>query len=199
MSGGARKFSIWRSFTANPAAKNKQIRARARKIRLLLTDVDGVLTDGRLYYFVDGRGSLREVKGVDTQDGIALVWLHQAGIDTGAISGRVSAGFRARARMLRMKYIVEGVTDKVPPFEKILRRAKLKAEQVAYMGDDLPDIPLLRRVGWAIAPANARPEVRKCVHTVTRAKGGRGAMREAVELILRSKGLWGKILKRYEA
>ncbi len=165
---------------------------------MLLTDVDGVLTDGRLFHFVDGRGGVAEVKGVDTQDGIALVWLQQFGIDTGAISGRVSAGFRSRARMLRMKYVVEGVTDKVPPFERILRRAKLKADQVAYMGDDLPDIPLLRRVGWAVAPANARPEVRRCVHTVTRAEGGRGAMREAVELILRSQGLWGKIRKRYE-
>ncbi|MFH2204452.1 MAG: HAD-IIIA family hydrolase [Elusimicrobiota bacterium] len=173
--------------------------AGARKVRLLLTDVDGVLTDGRLFHFVDTRGVLVEFKGVDTQDGIALAWMARAGLETGVISGRASRGFAARARMLRMKYVIQGASDKVPALEKILRRAKIPAEHVAFIGDDLPDIPVLRRVGWAVAPANARPEVKRCAHYVTRARGGEGAVRETVELILKSQGLWRDICQRYEA
>lgn len=164
-----------------------------------MTDVDGVLTDGRLYHCVDTRGQLVELKGVDTQDGIALAWLAQAGISTGVISGRISKGFSERARVLHMKHIIQGTVEKVPALEKILRKEKIQPEEAAFIGDDLTDIPVMRRVGWAVAPANARPEVKRAADTVTRARGGQGAVREAVEKLLKAQGRWAKILKHYEA
>ncbi len=158
-----------------------------------------MLTDGRLLHFVDTRGRLVELKGVDTQDGIALAWLPRYGIQTGVISGRVSKGFAERARMLKMRHVMQGTLDKAPAFAAILRRARLNPEEAAYMGDDLPDIPVLRRAGWAVAPANARPEVKRAAHTVTRAQGGHGAVREALELLMKAQGIWPKIVKRFEA
>ena len=144
-------------------------------------------------------GKLVELKGVDTQDGIALAWLTKAGIDTGVISGRTSDGFRERAKMLKMKYIIQGALDKIPPFERILRQSRLRPDQIAYVGDDLPDLPVLKRVGWAAAPANARPEVRSAVHFVSRAKGGSGAIREIAEILLKAQGLWKGIVDEYSA
>lgn len=162
-------------------------------------DADGVMTDGRLYHLVDARGRLEELKGVDTQDGIALAWLADNGIQTGLISGRSSRGLAARARMLRMRFVVQGTTDKLPAFARILARARLKPEQAAFMGDDLPDLPVLRRAGWAVAPANARPEIKRAVHRVTRARGGRGAIREAAETLLKAQGRWRALAARYGA
>jgi len=160
-------------------------------------DVDGVLTDGRLFHLVDQGGRLVELKGLDSQDGLALAWLARRGIRTGIISGRSSEGVAARAKMLRMSFIVQGVTDKLPAFEAILREAGLQARQAAFIGDDLPDLPVLRRAGWAIAVRNARPELRRAAHTVTRAPGGRGAVREVVETLLRAQGHWAELLRQY--
>jgi 3-deoxy-D-manno-octulosonate 8-phosphate phosphatase (KDO 8-P phosphatase) len=162
-------------------------------------DVDGVMTDGRLFHFLDTRGRLVELKGVSSQDGIALVWLKANGIRTGVISGRVSEGFRARARMLGMDYVVQGTTVKAPAFESILRRARLAPEQAAYIGDDLTDVPPMRRAGLAVAVANARPEVKAAAHYVTRAAGGAGAVREVAERLLKAQGLWDAVKRRYEA
>jgi 3-deoxy-D-manno-octulosonate 8-phosphate phosphatase (KDO 8-P phosphatase) len=140
-----------------------------------------------------------ELKGVNTQDGIALAWLVKSGIDTGIISGRVSDGIREQARMMKMKYVIQGTMDKIPPLERILRQSRLRPEQVAYMGDDLPDIPVLKRVGWAAVPANARPEARRAAHYICRAEGGQGAVREVAETILKAQGLWKGIVKQYSA
>lgn len=173
--------------------------ADLRDIRLVLMDADGVLTDGRLYHLVDEAGELVELKGLDSQDGIALWWLASHGIRTGIISGRKSAGLAARAELLKMSFVVQGTVEKVPAFEKILAEARLQPRQAAFIGDDLPDVPLLRRAGLAVAVANARPEVKRAAHLVTRAPGGKGAVREVAERILKAQGLWKGILGHYEA
>jgi len=172
---------------------------RLKRVRLLLMDADGVMTDGKLYHAIDSKGEVVELKGVDSQDGISLVWLAESGFSTGLISGRSCAGLAARARMLRMSHIVQGTIDKGPAFEGILAARGLRPEQAAFIGDDLPDIPALRRAGLAIAVANARPEVRRAAHWTTKKSGGSGAIREVAEALLRSQGLWNDILARFTA
>ena len=167
-------------------------------IQLLLMDVDGVLTDGRYFHFPDADGKLVETKGFDSQDGIALSWLHKHGIATGVISGRDSPATAERARQSKMKYVYQGHTEKIPILEEILRDAKLTKEQVAYIGDDLTDVVIMHRVGFGVATANARPEVKAEAHYVTKAPGGYGAVREVVEKILEAKGLWKEVLAHYE-
>ncbi|MCX5788065.1 MAG: HAD family hydrolase, partial [Elusimicrobia bacterium] len=114
-------------------------------------DVDGVLTDGRLYHFVDTAGETVEFKATNSKDGIALTWLPSMGIRTGVITGRSSAGVAARARILKMTYVVQGTHLKAPAVEKILKKAGVPPEAAAFVGDDLPDVPAMRRVGLAIA------------------------------------------------
>lgn len=162
-------------------------------------DADGVLTDGKLYHLVDKEGELIELKGVDTQDGMGLAWLAAHGIDTGVISGRSSDGLAARAKMLRMRWVVQGTVEKVPAWEKILAEAGVTADQAAFVGDDLTDLPLIRRAGLGVAVANARPEVKRRAHLVTRARGGAGALRELSELILKAQGRWKAIARGYGA
>ncbi|MCL6507819.1 MAG: HAD hydrolase family protein [Bryobacteraceae bacterium] len=171
---------------------------RAARIRLLLMDVDGVLTDGRLYNVPDPSGRLVETKAFDSQDGIALQWLAWKGIQTGLISGRVSPAAEERARQCRFAYVYQGHIEKIPVFEEILSRAGVGPEQVAYVGDDLTDVIVMRRVGLAVATANARPEVKRCAHFVTASEGGRGAVREVAELLLKAQGYWDEILRKYE-
>lgn len=171
---------------------------RAARVRLLLMDVDGVMTDGKLYNLPGPNGQIFETKGFDSQDGIALQWLHWKGIQTGLISGRVSAAVEERARQCHFAYIYQGHIEKIPILEEIFSKSALKPEQVAYIGDDLTDVVVMRRVGLAIATANARPEVKRLAHFVTQREGGNGAIREAVELILGAQGLWADILRHYE-
>jgi 3-deoxy-D-manno-octulosonate 8-phosphate phosphatase (KDO 8-P phosphatase) len=139
-----------------------------------------------------------ETKGFDSQDGIGLQWLNWKGIKTGVISGRVSPATAERARQCKMAYVYQGHIEKVPILEEILADAKIDLSEVAYVGDDLTDVVIMRRVGLAIATANARPEVKKAAHHVTAAPGGEGAIREVVELLLAAQGLWGDILRHYE-
>ena len=171
----------------------------ASRIRLLLMDVDGVLTDGKLYNVPAPDGSMAETKGFDSQDGIALQWLARLGIATGLISGRVSPATVERAKQCKFKYVYQGHTEKVPILEEILADAGLAPAEVAYIGDDLTDIVVMRRVGLAVATANARPEVKRSAHYVTAAPGGQGAVREVIELVLKAQGRWSEILKHYEA
>src|SRR5215472_6535015 len=168
----------------------------ASRIRLLLMDVDGVLTNGKLYHVPDAQGRMVETKGFDSQDGIALQWLAWKGIKTGVISGRVSPATVERAKQVKMTYVYQGHIEKVPILEEILADAKLAPREVAYAGDDLTDVVILRRVGLAIATGNARDEVKRAAHYVTQAGGGRGAIREAAELLLRAQNRWGEILKK---
>ncbi len=170
----------------------------ASKIRLLLMDVDGVLTDGKLYNVPGPDGNMVETKGFDSQDGIALQWLARLGIPAGLISGRVSPATIERARQCKFKYVYQGHTEKIPIIDEILADAKVDPAEVAYIGDDLTDVVVMRRVGLAIATANARPEVKAIAHHVTSVAGGQGAVREVIELLLRAQGRWSEILKHYE-
>ena len=172
---------------------------RAAQIKLLLMDVDGVLTDGKLYNVPNRDGKMVETKGFDSQDGIALQWLNWKDVKTGVVSGRVSPATEERARQVKMTYVYQGHIEKVPILEQILADAKISASEVAYMGDDLTDVVILRRVGLAIATANAREEVKRAAHYVTQAAGGRGAVREVAELLLKAQNRWEEILKHYQA
>lgn len=176
-----------------------EIQRLASKIKLLLMDVDGVLTDGKLYNVPDAAGKMVETKAFDSQDGIALQWLSWNGIKTGLISGRNSPAAAERARQCRFTYVYQGHIEKIPILEEILRDAGLEKSEVAYIGDDLTDLVVMRRVGFAIATANARPEVKQQAHFVTQQPGGHGAVRAVIELILRAQGLWDEILRKYEA
>ena len=172
--------------------------SRASRIKLLLMDVDGVLTDAKIFNVPAPNGGVFETKGFDAQDGIGLQWLSWKGVKTGVISGRESPAVEERARQCHMAYVYQGHIEKIPILEQILADSKLDPAQVAYIGDDLTDVVVMRRVGFAIAPANARPEVKAAAHYVTQAFGGNGAVREAVELILKAQGLWAEILAHYE-
>ncbi len=170
----------------------------ASRIKLLLMDVDGVLTDGRLYNVPGPDGQMVETKGFDSQDGIALQWLSWKGIKSGVISGRVSPATVELAKQTKITYVYQGHTEKIPIFEEILNDAKLEASQVAYIGDDLTDAIVMRRVGLPVATANAREEVKRQASYVTSQPGGQGAVREVIELILKAQGLWDDILRKYE-
>lgn len=170
----------------------------AAQIRLLLMDVDGVLTDGTLYNVPDAAGNMVETKGFDTQDGVSLQWLSWKGIQTGVISGRVSPATEVRARQCGMTYIYQGHLEKIPILQEILQRSGFAGRQVAYIGDDLTDVVVMNRVGLSIAPANARPEVKRSAMHVTDSPGGRGAVREIAELLLRAQGHWDELLRKYE-
>ncbi len=170
----------------------------ASTIKLLLMDVDGVLTDGKLYNVPGPDGAMVETKGFDSQDGIALQWLVNSGLRTGLISGRNSPATVERARQCRFTYVYQGHTEKIPILEEILSLSGVPKEQVAYIGDDLTDVVVMRRAGLGIATANARPEVKACAHYVTQAVGGQGAVREVAELLLRSRGEWDAVLRHYE-
>jgi len=174
------------------------VQAKAARIKLLLMDVDGVLTDGKLYNVPDREGNMAETKGFDSRDGIGLQWLSWKGIQTGVISGRVSPATVERARQTKMTYVYQGHIEKIPILEEILSAAKIDSADVAYMGDDLTDIVIMHRVGLAIATANARPEVKREAHYVTEARGGDGAVREVIELLLKAQGRWDEILQHYE-
>jgi 3-deoxy-D-manno-octulosonate 8-phosphate phosphatase (KDO 8-P phosphatase) len=168
------------------------------RTKLLLMDVDGVLTNGRLYNVPDAAGNMVETKGFDSQDGIALQWLSWKGIKTGVISGRQSPATAERARQVKMTYVYQGHIEKIPILEEILADAKIHSNEVAYIGDDFTDVTIMHRVGLAIATANARAEVKKEAHYVTQAPGGEGAVREVVELLLRAQNRWCEILRHYE-
>lgn len=185
-------------FTKLMPLTEKELLERAARIQLLLMDVDGVLTDGKIHFAPDGKGGMAETKAFDAQDGIALRWLTWYGIKTGVISGRDSAATVERARQVEMTYVYQGHIEKIPILEEILKKSGLSADQVAYIGDDLTDAVIMRRVALTAAPANARREVKEIAHLVTERPGGSGAVRELIELILRGHGKWDEILKKYE-
>jgi 3-deoxy-D-manno-octulosonate 8-phosphate phosphatase (KDO 8-P phosphatase) len=177
---------------------NPELTARLARVRILLMDVDGVLTDGSLLNIPGPDGQWLETKAFHSQDGLALQWLVWQGIDTGVISGRISPATAERARQLKMRYVYQGHLEKVPILQEIAAKSGVAPEQMAYVGDDLTDIVIMRRVGLGIAVANARAEVQQAAHWTTRAAGGHGAVREIAEAILKAQGLWPAILKKYE-
>jgi 3-deoxy-D-manno-octulosonate 8-phosphate phosphatase (KDO 8-P phosphatase) len=177
---------------------NTDLTARFAKIRLLLMDVDGVLTPGHLINVPGPDGKMVETKLFDSQDGMSLQWLSWYDVKTGVISGRISAATTERAKQLKMEYVYQGYVEKIPILEEIMSKSGISKDETAYVGDDLTDVVVMRRVGIGIATANARPEVKRCATVTTEAAGGYGAIREVAEAILQAKGKWGEILKKYE-
>jgi 3-deoxy-D-manno-octulosonate 8-phosphate phosphatase (KDO 8-P phosphatase) len=168
--------------------------AKIRLIRLLVLDVDGVMTDGRIIMDYAGR----EIKNFDVKDGHGIKILMRYGIDVILVTGRKSTVVEHRARDLGIGEVHQGVTNKLEISDTILRNRSLNYEHIAFVGDDIVDIPLLRRVGFSVAVADAAEDVRKCADYVTIRKGGRGAVREVCEVILKAKGEWTDVAKRYE-
>jgi 3-deoxy-D-manno-octulosonate 8-phosphate phosphatase (KDO 8-P phosphatase) len=166
---------------------------RLEKVSLLLLDVDGVMTDGRIFF--DNNGV--ETKAFDVRDGHGLKLLQRAGLRVGIITGRQSRVVEIRARELGIDILYQGVKDKVLPYEEILNSLAIGGDQVAYVGDDIVDLPVLRRVGFAATVADGSEDVKPFVHYVTKARGGRGAVREICELILRQTGRWPQVTSRY--
>ena len=166
------------------------LRKRAAQIQLLLMDVDGTMTDGSVTLLSQTDGTALEIKTFDAHDGQGLTLARTAGLRTGCITGRESAALLRRAHEMKMEFIYMKQPVKMPAYEEILHKAGVSDSAVAYIGDDLPDIPLMRRAGLAVAVGNAVPEVKHAAHYTTKALAGHGAVREAVELVLKSKGIW---------
>jgi 3-deoxy-D-manno-octulosonate 8-phosphate phosphatase (KDO 8-P phosphatase) len=173
-----------RRATGEPGLKSPV--ARAARIRLLVLDVDGVLTDGGLVYGPAGE----ETKRFHVRDGLAVVAARAAGLETAVISGRASAAVTRRMAELGVREVHQGVADKAAVFDAMRSRLGLRPVEVAAMGDDVTDLALMKRVGLALAPADAVPEVRRAAHWVSRCRGGDGAVREAVELLLKARKAW---------
>jgi 3-deoxy-D-manno-octulosonate 8-phosphate phosphatase (KDO 8-P phosphatase) len=162
-------------------------------------DVDGTMTDGGVTLLSQTDGSALEIKTFDAHDGQGLTLAHTAGLRTGCITGRESASLLRRANEMKMEFIYMKQALKMPAYEEILRKAGVSDSAVAYVGDDLPDIPLLRRVGLAVAVGDAAPEVKEAAHYTTKALAGHGAIREAIELVLKSKGIWEVMIDKARA
>ena len=175
--------------------ERNEVLRRAAAVRLLLLDCDGVLTDGRITPVEGGE----ELKSFHTHDGHGLVMLHRAGLRSGIISGRTSRLVELRAKDLGISFVRQGALNKIEVFENLLAEAKIDPERVAYVGDDVVDIPLMRRCGLGVAVADATPDTRDAAHHVTRLPGGHGAVREVCELILKAQGRWDELMKRYLA
>ena len=175
------------------------LRKRAAQIKLLLMDVDGTMTDGSVTLLSQTDGSALEIKTFDAHDGQGLTLAQTAGLRTGCITGRESAALLRRAQEMKMEFIYMKQPLKMPAYEEILRKAGVTDSAVAYIGDDLPDLPLLRRAGLAVAVGDAVPEVKEAAHYTTKAVSGHGAVREAVEVILKSKGIWEEMIDKARA
>lgn len=177
----------------------KDITPLAWKIELVLMDVDGVLTDGKLLLVPMPDGSVVEAKAFNVNDGAALAMARRAGMRTGIISGRSSAALTRRAEELKVEFFYHGLgRTKTSAIEEIFKKTNLPKDRVCYVGDDVQDLPLFARVGLPIAVANASHEVASRAAYVTRVRGGEGAIREVVELILRAQGKWEAALKEFE-
>jgi 3-deoxy-D-manno-octulosonate 8-phosphate phosphatase (KDO 8-P phosphatase) len=176
-----------------------EVNARARRVRLLLMDVDGVLTDGKILFIPDGSGGLVESKAFHVTDGAGIALARRAGLRTGLVSRRNSPVVVARAQELGIEEVHLGVTDKAPVVERIASDAGIGPEETAYVGDDVVDLPAFGRVGFPVAVANAVAEVRARAVYVTTASGGHGAVREIVELILRAQGKWNDLIAEFLA
>ena len=195
-------------------------KSRAKKIKLLLFDVDGVLTDGKLFFFPmpagaqqtiqdqaakhGGQGgfglhsqSFIEAKGFHAHDGTAISLARLAGLKTGLITKRISETVALRARDLKLEYVYQGIQDKLTSFREILKTAGISAAEACFVGDDVIDLPVMWNCGFAIAVANAREEVKRDAHYVTKHSGGDGALRDAIEFILKAQGKWKTVVEDY--
>ena len=170
-----------------------EVERRASRIKLVLMDCDGVLTDGRLTLLDNGD----EEKTFHTRDGHGIVLLHRAGLQSGIISGRTSRAVERRAHELGMAFARQGSWNKIEDYEVILADAGVEEAETTFIGDDVTDVPLMHRAGLAVAVADATPETRAAAHYVTQLPGGFGAVREVIELILKEQGRWAELMQRY--
>jgi 3-deoxy-D-manno-octulosonate 8-phosphate phosphatase (KDO 8-P phosphatase) len=181
--------------------------ARARKIKLLLFDVDGVLTDGKMFFLpqhdksqentqLSALGSI-EFKGFHAHDGVAISLARLGALRTGLITKRFSETVALRARDLKLEFVLQGIHDKGTAFRQIVKEAGLGLDEAAFVGDDIVDLPAMRHAGLAIATQNARAEVKRAAHYTTTHAGGDGALRDAVEFLLKAQGKWKEVLDTY--
>ncbi len=177
---------------------SKKIFQLASKVKMFLMDVDGVLTDGKMYYFTDSNGVDHEFKAFNSQDGIGLILLNKFSIYTGIVTGRESESVFQRAKLLKMNYVYQGFLTKLWAVDEILKKTFLRYDEICYMGDDLPDIPVLKKVGFAVCPKNSVMEVKKVCHYITRKNGGDGAVREVCDIIIKAKKLEKLMKKGFE-
>jgi 3-deoxy-D-manno-octulosonate 8-phosphate phosphatase (KDO 8-P phosphatase) len=200
--------------------KSQSAKLRATKIKLILFDVDGVLTDGKLFFvpappglqtstqqhaaqhggeggFGISSSSMIEIKGFHAHDGTAISLARLGGIKTGLITKRISETVALRARDLKIEYVRQGIQDKLTALEEILKAEGIDANQAAFVGDDVIDLPAMKNCGLAIAVANARAEVKADAHYVTPHRGGDGAARDAVEFVLKAQGKWKQVVSEY--
>jgi 3-deoxy-D-manno-octulosonate 8-phosphate phosphatase (KDO 8-P phosphatase) len=175
------------------------VRKRAKQIQIVLMDVDGTLTTGAVTLLSQADGTALEIKTFDAHDGQGLSLARTAGLRTGVITGRESPALRRRAKELGIEFVYEKQATKTAAYEEILKKTGAPESAVAFLGDDLPDLPILRRVGLAVAVGDATLEVKLAAHFVTKANGGRGAARELVELILKSKRIWEEMIEKARA
>ncbi|MGA2103693.1 MAG: HAD hydrolase family protein [Candidatus Sulfotelmatobacter sp.] len=192
-------FNFVEARLARSSRISSALKKRAARIEVLLMDVDGTMTDGSVTLLSQADGTALEIKSFDAHDGQGLTLARTAGLRTGCITGRESAALLRRAHEMKMEFIYMKQPLKMPAYEEILRTTGVPDAAVAYIGDDLPDIPLMQRVGLAIAVGDAVPEVKKAAHYTTRALAGHGAVREAVELVLKSKGIWEAMIEKARA
>ena len=173
------------------------IERRAARVKFLLMDCDGVLTNGGITLLENGD----EQKTFNVRDGHGIVMLHRAGLRSGILSGRTSGFVRRRALELGMdeKLVYQGSLNKIEDFRKLLDQAQVHENEIGYIGDDVTDIPLMKRAEFAVAVADAVPETRAAAHYITQAEGGHGAVREAIEIILKAQGQWTRLMERYNA
>jgi 3-deoxy-D-manno-octulosonate 8-phosphate phosphatase (KDO 8-P phosphatase) len=172
---------------------------RAKQIKVILMDVDGTITNGSVTLLSQPDGSALEIKTFDAHDGQGMTLARTAGLRTGVITGRESAALRQRCREMGIEFVYERQPHKIAALEDVLKKAGVTASEVAFLGDDLPDIPVMQRCGLAVAVGDAMPEVKRIAHLVTKAVGGKGAARELIEVILKSKGIWEQMIDKARA
>ncbi|MDD6173237.1 MAG: HAD hydrolase family protein [Elusimicrobia bacterium] len=177
---------------------NKELSDRFKKIKAVITDVDGVLTDSTMNFFVTPEGKTVEIKKFSAYDGIAFHMLRDCGIITGIITGGNAPATEHRATSLGMDFLYYNFLSKLAPMQDFMKRTGLKAEEIIFIGDDFIDIPALKAVGLPCAVANSRREVKDCSLYVTDAPGGKGAFREVAELVLKAQGFWDKTMQSAE-
>jgi len=187
------------AFLASCPKISPSLKKRAAQIRVLLMDVDGTMTDGSVTLLSQTEDLALEIKTFDAHDGQGLTLAHTAGLRTGCITGRQSSALLRRAHEMNMEFIYMKQPLKMPAYEEIVQRTGVSDSAIAYIGDDLPDLPVMRRAGLAVAVGNAVREVKEAAHYTTKALAGHGAIRETVELILKSKGIWEAMIDKARA
>ena len=175
------------------------LKKRAAKIKIVLMDVDGTITDGSVTLLSQPDGSAIEIKTFDAHDGQGMTLGRTAGLRMGVITGRESAALRRRMKEMGVEFVYEKQPQKIAAYEEILKKAGVEEDEVAFLGDDLPDLTVMKRVGLAVAVGDAVDEVKSAAHYTTVRNGGKGAARELIELILKSKGIWEEMIDRARA